>query len=73
MQVPEFGPGSAASSTTAGADSAQFPNIPSSLGFTVHVIEEKKGLAPLDGVDRTALLKDLLKKDNSVNLFCARE
>ena len=68
--IMEFNPGLL---RNAGADPAQFLNFPSSLGLVAHIIEEKKGLTPLDGVDRTALVKDLVKNNFSLNLFCTRE
>lgn len=57
----------------AGVDPIQFLNTPASWGFTVYFIEEKKELTPLDTVDQATLVKDLLKQDTSVNLFCSRE
>jgi hypothetical protein len=44
-----------------------------SLGFTVHVIDDRRGVLPAEATNMSSLTDDLLKQERYVNLFCSRE
>ena len=44
-----------------------------SLGFTVHVIDDRRGVLPPEAINMSSLTNDLLKQERYVNLFCSRE
>jgi FkbM family methyltransferase len=43
-----------------------------SLGFAVHIIDDRKGVLHAGAVDMASLMDDLLKRESYVNLFCSR-
>ena len=43
-----------------------------SLGFAVHIIDDRKGVLPAEAVNMPSLVDDLLKRESYVNLFCSR-
>ena len=56
----------------AGSDPLEFLNLPASSGFQVEIIDENKGLVPLEPDDVPALSESMLRKEETVNLFCSR-
>jgi hypothetical protein len=43
-----------------------------SRGFTLFCIYEKRGVIPMEQLDVQNLVTELLRGDNSVNLYCAK-
>ncbi len=57
----------------AGVLPSALPDKLTSLGFAVHVIDDKKGVLPAEAVNMSSLTDALLKQERYVNLFCSRE
>lgn len=58
---------------SAGVSPSALPDKLASLGFAVHVIDDKRGVLPAEATNMSSLTEDLLKQERYVNLFCARE
>jgi FkbM family methyltransferase len=56
----------------AGADPLQLLDKLASWHFSVHCIDERKGVLPLEETDVRSLSARLLRRESSVNLFCSR-
>jgi len=67
--IIEFNPGLL---QTAGVDLVQFLKRPSQWGLKVQIIDERRGLTPLDDADSDSLINRLLTSESSVNLLCQR-
>lgn len=67
--IIEFNPGLL---QTAGVDLVQFLGRPSQWGLKVQIIDERRGLTPLDDVDFERFINRLLTSESSVNLLCQR-
>lgn len=57
----------------AGASTAVLLERLAASGFSIHYVDEKKGILRLDASAQSSMASELLKSGGSVNLFCTRE